>query len=204
MCSPLVCLSTGAWTETVVRTISVAIRPNPLHAVLSMVGIGAYDTDTTSRSSMLQGLVTVPMANLCLPFVIFCIFSGQPARYIWHDQTGQPHMTSWPTNSIGARRSNSTVAKTTCGVLQAPVTFRLRQLLGQLPAHHTSRPLQHAAGPLGETRPQSCANSSLKYLIFTQPSLHSKQRSEQQAPCRPPAGTLQAGKASSMAPCHPL
>ena len=63
---------------------------------------------------------------------------------------------------------------------------------------------QHAAGPLGESGSQSCANSChnsrFKYLPLTQPSLQSKQRSKQQAPCRPPAGTLQAGKASSLGP----
>lgn len=63
---------------------------------------------------------------------------------------------------------------------------------------------QHAAGPLGESGSQSCANSChnsrFKCLPLTQPSLQSKQRSKQQAPCRLPAGTLQAGKASSLGP----
>ena len=39
---------------------------------------------------MLQGLMDVPVANRCLPFVR--MFYGQPSSYIWHDHTGHPHL----------------------------------------------------------------------------------------------------------------
>ncbi|CAK9094013.1 132 kDa protein, partial [Durusdinium trenchii] len=72
-------LSTRAGTEAVVRAISVATQSNPQHTVLSVDGIGAYDT--ISRHSMLHGLMNVPIVNRCLPFVR--MFYGQASQYIW-------------------------------------------------------------------------------------------------------------------------
>ena len=83
-------LSTRAGTEAVVRAISVATQSNPQHTVLSVDGIGAYDT--ISRHSMLHGLMNVPIVNRCLPFVR--MFYGQASQYIWHDHTGHPHLIS--------------------------------------------------------------------------------------------------------------
>ena len=83
-------LSTRAGTEAVVRAISVATQSNPQHTVLSVDGIGAYDT--ISRHSMLHGLMNVPIVNRCLPFVR--MFYGQASQYIWHDRTGHPHLIS--------------------------------------------------------------------------------------------------------------
>ena len=60
-------LSRRAGTETVVRAITLATQANHQHTVLSVDGIGAYDT--ISRTSMMQGLIGVPGAQQCLPFV---------------------------------------------------------------------------------------------------------------------------------------
>ena len=80
-------LSTRAGTEAIVHALTAAAESNPTHTILSVDGIGAYDT--ISRASMLQGLLAVPEANCCLPFVRQ--FYTTPSTYIWHDATGQPH-----------------------------------------------------------------------------------------------------------------
>ena len=80
-------LSTRAGTEAIVHALTAAAESNPTHTILSVDGIGAYDT--ISRASMLQGLLTVPEANCCLPFVRQ--FYTAPSTYIWHDSAGQPH-----------------------------------------------------------------------------------------------------------------
>ena len=78
-------LSTRA--EAIVHALTAAAESNPTHTILSADGIGAYDT--ISRASMLQGLLAVPEANCCLPFVRQ--FYTAPSTYIWHDSAGQPH-----------------------------------------------------------------------------------------------------------------
>ena len=80
-------LSTRAGTEAIVHALTAATESNPTHTILSVDGIGAYDT--ISRASMLQGFLTVPEANCCLPFVRQ--FYTAPSTYIWHDAAGQPH-----------------------------------------------------------------------------------------------------------------
>ena len=80
-------LSTRAGTEAIVHALTATAESNPTHAIMSVDGIGAYDT--ISRASMLQGLLAVPEANCCLPFVRQ--FYTTPSTYIWHDATGQPH-----------------------------------------------------------------------------------------------------------------
>lgn len=88
-CSPhQFALSTRAGTEAIIHTITAAAQANPAHTVVSVDGIGAYDT--ISRESMLQGLMAVPAANRSLPFVR--MFYGQPSEYVWHDDQGHDHI----------------------------------------------------------------------------------------------------------------
>ena len=88
-CSPhQFALSTRAGTEAIIHTITAATQANPAHTVVSVDGIGAYDT--ISRESMLQGLMAVPAANRSLPFVR--MFYGQPSEYVWHDDQGHDHI----------------------------------------------------------------------------------------------------------------
>ena len=72
-------LSTRAGAESVVHFLA---------ADHSVDGIGAFDT--MSRQSMLQGLLGVPEANECLPFVQ--MFYSEPSEYVWHDSGGVPHI----------------------------------------------------------------------------------------------------------------
>ena len=58
-------LSTRAGTEAIVHALTAAAESNPTHTILSVDGIGAYDT--LSRAST------------------------APSTYIWHDSAGQPH-----------------------------------------------------------------------------------------------------------------
>lgn len=81
-------LSTRAGTETIVHAITAATEIQGDLTVLSVDGVGAYDT--ISRNSMLRGLHTVPSANQCLPFVRQ--FYTQPSHYVWHDDANQPHI----------------------------------------------------------------------------------------------------------------
>ena len=87
-CSPhQFALSTRAGTEAIVHGITVATQTDPHLTVLSVDGIGAYDT--ISRNSMLRGLHAVPEANQCLPFVR--LFYTDASQYVWHDATGEAH-----------------------------------------------------------------------------------------------------------------
>ena len=80
-------LSTRTGTEAIVHALTAATEANPQHTILSIDGIGAYDT--ISRTSMLEGLRRVPDANRCLPFVRQ--FYAQPSTYVWQDSNGRPH-----------------------------------------------------------------------------------------------------------------
>ena len=61
-CSPhQFALSTRAGTKAIIHTITAAAQANPAHTIVSVDGIGAYDT--ISRESMLQGLMAVPAAQ---------------------------------------------------------------------------------------------------------------------------------------------
>ena len=73
--------------DLIVHALTAATEANPQHTILSVDGIGAYDT--ISRTSMLEGLRRVPDANSCLPFVRQ--FYAQPSTYVWHDSNGRPH-----------------------------------------------------------------------------------------------------------------
>ena len=77
-------LSTRAGTEAVVHALTAATEQTPDLTILSIDGVGAFDT--ISRQAMLQGLAAVPEANRCIPFVR--MFYAQPSAYIWHDNAG--------------------------------------------------------------------------------------------------------------------
>ena len=87
-CSPhQYALSTRAGTEAVVHAITSATELDPNNTIVSVDGIGAYDT--IARHSMLQALHAVPEAHRCLPFVR--LFYAQPSTYVWHDGEGNAH-----------------------------------------------------------------------------------------------------------------
>ena len=78
----------AAGAESVVHFLAAALELNPEATIVSVDGIGAFDT--MSRQSMLQGLLGVPGANECLPFVR--MFYSEPSEYVWHDSGGVPHI----------------------------------------------------------------------------------------------------------------
>ena len=87
-CSPhQYALSTRAGTEAVVHAITSATELDPNNTIVSVDGIGAYDT--IARHSMLQALHAVPEAHRCLPFMR--LFYAQPSTYVWHDANGNAH-----------------------------------------------------------------------------------------------------------------
>ena len=87
-CSPhQYALATRAGAEAVVHAITAATERDTTNTVLSIDGIGAYDT--ISRGAMLNALQEVPEANRCSPFVH--MFYSQPSTYVWHDNAGRPH-----------------------------------------------------------------------------------------------------------------
>ena len=87
-CSPhQYALSTRAGTEAVVHAITSATELDPNNTIVSVDGIGAYDT--IARNSMLQALHAVPEAHRCLPFVR--LFYAPPSTYVWHDADGNAH-----------------------------------------------------------------------------------------------------------------
>ena len=81
-------LSTRAGAESVVHFLAAALELNPEATIVSVDGIGAFDT--MSRQCMLQGLLGVPGANECLPFVR--MFYSEPSEYVLHDSGGVPHI----------------------------------------------------------------------------------------------------------------
>ena len=90
-CSPhQYALSTRAGSEAVVHAITSLTELDPTNTILSIDGVGAYDT--IARSSMLQALAEVEGTNTCLAFVRQ--FYATTSTYIWHDHNGQPHEVS--------------------------------------------------------------------------------------------------------------
>ena len=61
-------LSTRAGTGAVVHALTATTQSSNSNTILSIDGVGAYDT--ISRNSMLSGLFHTPEANRCLPFVL--------------------------------------------------------------------------------------------------------------------------------------
>ena len=81
-------LSTRAGTECVSHLLRAAVEADPRNTVLSVDGIGAYDT--ISRLAMLEKLSKLPKASAMLPFVLLSY--GVPSEYFWFDDTGQAHL----------------------------------------------------------------------------------------------------------------
>ena len=86
---PQFALSTGAGAEAeaVAHSITAAVQHSQVLTILSIDGVGGYDT--ISRRSMLTALCAVPGANRCSNFVN--MFYSEPSTYVWHDQHGNPH-----------------------------------------------------------------------------------------------------------------
>ena len=81
-CSPhQFTLSTRSGTDSVVHALSVATELDPTATIVSVDGVGAFDT--ISRTAMLRGLQPVPGANVCLPFVR--LFYTTRSEFVWHD-----------------------------------------------------------------------------------------------------------------------
>ena len=83
-------LSARAGTEAVAHALLVATESRPDATILSVDGVGTFDT--ISRQAMLQALSSTPGANVCLPFVRQ--FYSDPSRFVWHDADGQAHLIS--------------------------------------------------------------------------------------------------------------
>ena len=79
-------LSTRAGTEAPAHALQAATEADPDATILSVDGVGAFDT--VSRLAMLRGLSRVPGASACLPFVRQ--FYTAPSRFVWHDAAGRP------------------------------------------------------------------------------------------------------------------
>ena len=63
-------LSTRAGTGAIIHALNTATQHNTATTVLSIDGVGAYDT--ISGNSMLQGLFNTPAANQCLRALVVC------------------------------------------------------------------------------------------------------------------------------------
>ena len=85
-------LSTRAGAEAVAHALSFATEFDPDATVLSVDGIGTFDT--VSRQAR-----HVPGTNAMLPFVRQ--FYASRSRFVWHDAQGAPHMIF---QAEGARR----------------------------------------------------------------------------------------------------
>ena len=80
-------LSTRAGTECVAHLHRTALEEDPENTVLSLDGIGAYDT--IRRKAMLQKLRTLPGAS-AMPFVLLSY--GSSSEYLWFDDAGEAHI----------------------------------------------------------------------------------------------------------------
>ena len=67
----------------VVHALTATTQSSNSKTILSIDGVGAYDT--ISRNSMLSGLLHTPEANRCLPFVR--LWYTTASEYVWHDAT---------------------------------------------------------------------------------------------------------------------
>ena len=80
-------MSTRAGTECVAHALQELTELDPQATVVSIDGVGAYDS--ISRKAMLEALFEVTGGSAALPFVR--LFYGQPSRYLWDDQFGVVH-----------------------------------------------------------------------------------------------------------------
>ena len=80
-------LSTRAGTECVAHALQALTEMDPMTMIVSIDGVGAYDS--ISRKAMSEALVSMPGGSAVLPFVR--LFYGQPSRYLWEDEDGAIH-----------------------------------------------------------------------------------------------------------------
>ena len=80
-------MSARAGSECIARVIQVLTESNPRSTVLSIDGVGAYDS--ISRKAMLEALSRVPGGSQVLLFVR--LFYGRPSLYLWEDNEGVVH-----------------------------------------------------------------------------------------------------------------
>ena len=80
-------MSTRAGTGRIAHIIQVLTESNPRSTVLSIDGVGAYDS--ISRKAMLEALVRMPGGSQILPFVR--LFYGRPSQYLWEDNEEVVH-----------------------------------------------------------------------------------------------------------------
>ena len=76
-----------AGCECIAHALQVLTDQDPQSTVLSVDGIGAYDT--ISRNAMLRGLRHMEGGEAVLPFVLQ--FYGTPSTYLWEDSEGVVH-----------------------------------------------------------------------------------------------------------------
>ena len=76
-----------AGCECIAHALQALTDQDPQSTILSVDGIGAYDT--ISRNAMLRGLRHMECGEAILPFVLQ--FYGAPSTYLWEDSDGVVH-----------------------------------------------------------------------------------------------------------------
>ena len=71
----------------IAHVLQVLTEVDPCSTVVSIDGVGAYDS--ISRKAMLEALTRVPGGLKVLPFVR--LFHGQPSQFMWEDDEGVVH-----------------------------------------------------------------------------------------------------------------
>ena len=160
-CSPFqFALSTRSGAESVVRLLTAALELDPESTLVSVDGVGAFDT--MSRQAMLQGLLRVPGANQCLPFVR--MFYSEPSEYVWHDADGTAHIIQ---QAEGGEQGDPLM----------PALYSLGQ-------HAGSSTLQMSSGPTAE-----CVSTVARHAFGTCPdACHPPSASQVRR--RPPVGLV--------------
>ena len=80
-------MSSRAGTECIAHVLQVLTEVDPCSTVVSIDGVGAYDS--ISRKAMLEALTRVLGGPKVLPSVR--LFYGQPSQYMWEDDEGVVH-----------------------------------------------------------------------------------------------------------------
>ena len=80
-------LSTRARTECVAHALQVLTEMDPMTTIVSIDGVGAYDS--ISRKAMLEALVSIPGGSAVLPFAR--LFYGQPVFMGRRGRSHSPH-----------------------------------------------------------------------------------------------------------------
>ena len=80
-------LSTRAGTECVTHIVQALTSENPESTILSIDGIGAYDS--ICQNAMFRGVADMCDGDKLIPFVR--LFYGSPSTYLWEDDSGKVH-----------------------------------------------------------------------------------------------------------------